>query len=364
MKRTIANTQFWADKKVFVTGHTGFKGAWLSYWLVDLGARVVGFSKYTDAQQKEFADNVENLIDGSVVGDICCSDHLTNCLQHWQPEIIFHLAAQPIVRRSFTDVIETFETNLMGTVNLLEAVRQTSSVQAVVIVTSDKCYKNLEKGLPFTENNPLGGDDPYSASKACAEIATNSFIQSFFKDFSNRGSVPRVATARAGNIIGGGDWGEDRLIPDLARAIRTGEKVHIRFPQAVRPWQFVFDALAGYLTLAESLYSGGEDFVGAWNFGPTDENLWTVDDVVKTFCGINGPSVELKNSSANTGKEKMKLSLDSSKAKKQLGWVTQMPIATFLSRTRRWYELSIEGSPVDLLCKQELEYYKNFTASQ
>lgn len=364
MKRKIVNTQFWAEKKVFVTGHTGFKGAWLSYWLADLGARVVGFSKSTDAQQKEFADNVESLLNGSVVGDICCSHYLTNCLQHWQPEIVFHLAAQPIVRRSLTDVVETFETNLMGTVNLLEAVRQTSSVQAVVIVTSDKCYKNLEKGLSFKEDNPLGGDDPYSASKACAEIATNSFVQSFFKDFSNRGSVPRVATARAGNIIGGGDWGEDRLIPDLARAIRTGEKVHIRFPQAVRPWQFVLDALAGYLTLAESLYSDGEDFVGAWNFGPTDENLWTVDDVVRTFCGKNGPSLELKNSVTNTGREKMKLSLDSSKAKKQLGWVTQMPITTFLSRTRRWYEMSIDGSPVDILCKQELEYYKNFTASQ
>ncbi len=360
----MVNTQFWAKKKVCITGHTGFKGAWLSYWLSDLGARVVGFSKYTDALQKEFADSVENLIDGSVVGDICCSRQLTNCLQHWQPEIIFHLAAQPIVRRSFTDVIETFETNLMGTVNLLEAVRQTSSVQAVVIVTSDKCYKNLEKGLSFKEDNPLGGDDPYSASKACAEIATNSFIQSFFKDLSNMGSVPRVATARAGNIIGGGDWGEDRLIPDLARAIRTGEKVHIRFPQAVRPWQFVLDALAGYLILAESLYSGGEDFVGAWNFGPTDENLWTVDDVVRTFCGKNGPSVELKNSGTDIVREKMKLNLDSSKAKKQLGWLTQMPITTFLRRTRRWYEMSIEGAPIDMLCRQELKYYKNFTASQ
>ena len=360
----MVNTQFWAKKKVCITGHTGFKGAWLSYWLSDLGARVVGFSKYTDALQKEFADSVENLIDGSVVGDICCSRQLTNCLQHWQPEIIFHLAAQPIVRRSFTDVIETFETNLMGTVNLLEAVRQTSSVQAVVIVTSDKCYKNLEKGLSFKEDNPLGGDDPYSASKACAEIATNSFIQSFFKDLSNMGSVPRVATARAGNIIGGGDWGEDRLIPDLARAIRTGEKVHIRFPQAVRPWQFVLDALAGYLILAESLYSGGEDFVGAWNFGPTDENLWTVDDVVRTFCGKNGPSVELINSGTDIVREKMKLNLDSSKAKKQLGWFTQMPITTFLRRTRRWYEMSIEGAPIDMLCRQELKYYKKFTASQ
>ena len=362
--RKMVNSQFWAEKKVFVTGHTGFKGAWLSYWLGDLGARIVGFSKYTNAQQKDFADSVENLIDGSIVGDICCSHRLTDSLQHWQPEIVFHLAAQPIVRRSFTDVIDTFETNLMGTVNLLEAVRQTPSVQAVVIVTSDKCYRNLEKGFSFTEDNPLGGDDPYSASKACAEIATNSFIQSFFRDFSNSGSVPRVATARAGNIIGGGDWGEDRLIPDLARAIRTGEKVLIRFPQAVRPWQFVLDALAGYLTLAERLHTVGDDFVGAWNFGPLDENLWTVDRVVKTFCGKNGPFVELSNSAVNGGREKMKLSLDSSKAKKQLGWFAQMPITTFLSRTRRWYEMSIEGAPADILCKQELEYYQNLTASQ
>jgi CDP-glucose 4,6-dehydratase len=362
--RKTANTQFWTGKKVFITGHTGFKGAWLSHWLYHLGARVVGFSKYTNAEQKEFADSVENLIAGSVVGDICCSQQLANCLQHWQPEIVFHLAAQPIVRRSFTDVIETFETNLMGTVNLLEAIRQTSSVQAVVIVTSDKCYKNLEKGLSFTEDNSLGGDDPYSASKACAEIATNAFTQSFFRDFSTNRSAPRVATARAGNIIGGGDWGEDRLIPDLARALQTGEKVQIRFPKAVRPWQFVLDALAGYLVLAERLYCDGDEFVGAWNFGPMDGNLYTVERVAKTFCGKNGPSIELKNSARDALNEKISLSLNSSKAKKQLGWFAQMPITTFLSRTRRWYEMSIDGTPVDILCKQEFEFYQNFTASQ
>ena len=228
----MINNQFWVGKKVFLTGHSGFKGAWLSHWLDHLGARTVGFSKFTNPQQKDLADSVEKFLVDSVVGDICCSQHLIDCLQHWQPEIVFHLAAQPIVRRSFTDVIETFETNLMGTVNLLEAVKQTTSVQAVVIVTSDKCYQNLEKGVPFTEQSPLGGEDPYSASKACAEIATNSFIHSFFRDSSIDGSTPRVATARAGNIIGGGDWGEDRLIPDLARALRTGEKAHIRFPQS------------------------------------------------------------------------------------------------------------------------------------
>ena len=357
----MINKQFWIGKKVFVTGHTGFKGAWLSYWLDHLGARTVGFSKYTKFQQKDLADSIEKLLVGSVVGDICCSQRLTDCLQHWQPEIVFHLAAQPIVRRSFTDVIETFETNLMGTVNLLEAVKQTNSVQAVVIVTSDKCYQNLEKGIPFTEDSPLGGEDPYSASKACAEIATNSFIHSFFEDASTKPSAPRVATARAGNIIGGGDWGEDRLIPDLARALRTGEKAHIRFPHAVRPWQFVLDALAGYLMLAERLYYGGNDFVGAWNFGPLDGNLWTVNRVVKTFCGENGPSLKLKNSTENEGKEMVTLNLDSSKAKKQLGWFAKMPIPTFLYRTRRWYEMSIEGAPVDLLCQQELEYYQNFS---
>ena len=357
----MINNQFWIGKKIFLTGHTGFKGAWLSHWLDHLGARTVGFSKYTNPQQKDLAGSVETFLADSVVGDICCRKHLTDCLQHWQPDIVFHLAAQPIVRRSFTDVIETFETNLMGTVNLLEAVKQTTSVQAVVIVTSDKCYQNLEKGVPFTEDSPLGGEDPYSASKACAEIATNSFIHSFFRDSLIDGSAPRVATARAGNIIGGGDWGEDRLIPDLARALRTGEKAHIRFPHAVRPWQFVLDALAGYLILAERLYSGGNDFVGAWNFGPLDGNLWTVDRVVKTFCGENGPSVELKNSTENARKEHVRLSLDSSKAKKQLGWFAQMPNPIFLSRTRRWYEMSIEGAPVDLLCQQELEYYENFS---
>ncbi len=357
----MINNQFWVGKKVFLTGHSGFKGAWLSHWLDHLGAQTVGFSKYTNPEQKDLADSVEKFLVDSVVGDICCSQHLIDCLKHWQPEIVFHLAAQPIVRRSFTDVIETFETNLMGTVNLLEAVKQTTSVQAVVIVTSDKCYQNLENGVPFTEESPLGGEDPYSASKACAEIATNSFIHSFFRDSSIDGSTPRVATARAGNIIGGGDWGEDRLIPDLARALRTGEKANIRHPHAVRPWQFVLDALAGYLLLAERLYFGGNVFVGAWNFGPSDRNLWTVDRLVKLFCDENGPSVEFENSVENAGKEKMILSLDSSKAKKQLGWLAQMPVPTLLSRTRQWYQMSIEGAPVDLLCKQELKYYQNFT---
>ena len=360
----MINNQFWIGKKVFVTGHTGFKGAWLSHWLDHLGARTVGFSKYTNLEQKDLADSVEKFLVGSISGDICCSQTLADCLQQWQPEIVFHLAAQPIVRRSFTDVIETFETNLMGTVNLLEAVKQTKSVQAVVIVTSDKCYQNLEKGVPFTEDSPLGGEDPYSASKACAEIATNSFIHSFFQHASTNAFAPRVATARAGNIIGGGDWGEDRLIPDLARALRTGEKAHIRFPHAVRPWQFVLDALAGYLLLAERLYSDGSDFVGAWNFGPLDGNLWTVERVVKTFCGENGPSLKLKHPAENAGKEKITLNLDSSKAKKQLGWFARMPIPTFLCRPRRWYEMSIEGAPVDLLCRQELEYFQNLTTVQ
>ena len=224
----MVDREFWRGKKVFVTGHTGFKGAWLSHWLHCLGARVTGFSKRPSSQQMQLMGNTNKFSGGSIIGDICDFQHLTDSVKQSQSEIIFHLAAQPIVRRSYDSAIETFETNLMGTVHLLETMKHTESLRAAVIVTSDKCYNNYDVGVSFKEDSPLGGDDPYSASKACAEIATQSFIRSFFKGTCNRSNQVKIATARAGNIIGGGDWGEDRLIPDIVRAIQLGENIQIR----------------------------------------------------------------------------------------------------------------------------------------
>ena len=301
---------------------------------------------------------------GSIIGDICDLEHLTDCVQESQSEIIFHLAAQPIVRRSFDSTIKTFETNLMGTVHLLETMKQATSPRVAVIVTSDKCYNNLDVGMSFTEDSPLGGDDPYSASKACAEIATQSFIRSFFTGPCNGSHQVKIATARAGNIIGGGDWGEDRLIPDIVRAIRSGEEIQIRSPQAIRPWQFVLDALSGYLMLAERLYSDGDKFVGAWNFGPGSEHLWTVKKVVQKFCIPGDPKIEFKGIQDDTKKEKKLLNLDTSKANRQLSWAPKVPITTFLPRTRVWYEKNCQGTAADLLCKQELDYYQTFKQVQ
>lgn len=318
-------------KRVLVTGHTGFKGSWLCAWLHRLGAEVAGFALPPDQHPDHFSLLKTPLQSG--IGDIRDYEKLKTFFAGFQPEIIFHLAAQPLVRVSYRQPRETFETNVMGTANVLDACRFVSSVQAVVVVTTDKCYANPENGKPFTEDDPLGGHDPYSASKGAAEIVAASCRSAFFSSPES----PAIATARAGNVIGGGDWAEDRLIPDLIRAASLGRSAEIRFPNAVRPWQYVLEALSGYLTLGAELLSGGQTFASAWNFGPVEAESYTVGDIIKIaqtewnkidFCADETP---------DQPHEAAHLLLDCNKAQTRLHWHPVWNTEQAVRRTIRWY---------------------------
>jgi CDP-glucose 4,6-dehydratase len=266
------NPSFWKHKKVLLTGHTGFKGSWLSLWLQDLGADVTGYSidVPTDPSLYGAADVGDGM--DSVTGDVRDLASLRSSVDKAGPEIIIHMAAQSLVRRSYADPVGTYDTNIMGTVNLLEAVRDVSGVRVIIVVTSDKCYDNEEHEQGYCEGDPMGGYDPYSSSKGCAELVTAAYRNSFFNNADFDRHETAVASVRAGNVIGGGDWAEDRLIPDIVAAFQSGRSPDIRNPQSVRPWQFVLDPLNGYLTLAESMWNDARAFAGAWNFGPDDSN--------------------------------------------------------------------------------------------
>ena len=319
-------------RDVFVTGHTGFKGAWLAEWLTTMGATVTGYALDPPTEPNLFGaiglgDRVRH-----VVADVRDRDRLVREVQAAQPSVIFHLAAKALVRRSYEEPRETFETNVMGTVNVLEAARECPSVRAVIIVTSDKCYENLETGRPFRETDPIGGRDPYAASKACAELVTTAYRESFFANGA------AVASVRAGNVIGGGDWAPDRIIPDSVRALVAGEPIVVRNPDALRPWQHVLEPLSGYLRLGALLLEDRR-FDGAWNFGPTEDRSdqavrWVVDRFIDewgsgswtTRAGAEGQPYEAK-----------RLSLDSSKARARLGWAPVWDAQTAVRRTASWY---------------------------
>ena len=339
-------------RRVLVTGHTGFKGSWLCAWLHRIGAELCGLALPPDQTPDHFS--LLNTPVRSEIYDIRDPDHVKDIVRSFQPEIIFHLAAQPLVRASYADPRTTFEVNIMGTVNLLEACRFVSSVRAVVIVTTDKCYANPEDGRPFVENDPLGGSDPYSASKGAAEIAVASFRSSFFSS----GSAPAVATARAGNVIGGGDWAVDRLIPDLIRAAAAGKSALIRFPNAVRPWQHVLEALSGYLTLGAELFSEGRRFASAWNFGPIEAESFTVGDVVAMARSEWDKIHCVSDSRENQPHEAGHLLLNCSKAGRELHWRPVWNTEEAIRRTicwyRKYYENRIIGTLADLdsYCKQ------------
>ena len=278
---TTVNASFWRGKKVFVTGHTGFKGGWLCLWLQQLGANVTGYALQPPTTPSLFEIAVIGRGMESIIGDIREATTLSDAVRTAQPELVIHMAAQPLVRYSYENPIETYSTNVMGTVHLLEAIRKTQSVKAVVCVTSDKCYENREWEWGYRENDPLGGYDPYSNSKACAELVTAAYRNSYFNPDKYFEHGVAVASARAGNVIGGGDWAQDRLVPDMLRAIECGKPVLIRNPDAIRPWQHVLEPLSGYLLLAESLLTHGPANAEAWNFGPHDADAkpvrWIVD---------------------------------------------------------------------------------------
>ena len=325
--------KFWQDKKVFLTGHTGFKGSWLSLWLQSLGAKVYGYALTPPTTPNLFTvANISKSLSASTIADIRDAASLEKAMKQAQPDIVFHLAAQPLVRQSYTDPVETYATNVMGTVNLFEAVRKTPSVRAVVNVTTDKCYENREWLKPYREDDAMGGYDPYSSSKGCSELVTAAYRRSFLSE-----AGVAVATARAGNVIGGGDWAADRLIPDFLRAIDKNETLTIRSPNAVRPWQHVLEPLSGYLILAERLFSEGDDFAGAWNFGSSDQDARTVAWIVEKLVAAM-PNAAWKIDANPQPHEANYLKLDSSKAQTQLGWQPNWNLENALSKIMDWHQ--------------------------
>ena len=319
-------------KRVLVTGHTGFKGSWLSLWLSQLGAEVVCISLASETQPSHWnLLGLESIVQHYEL-DIRQLTAVASVFKANQPEIIFHLAAQPLVRRSYRDPIETWSTNVMGTANVLEACRQTRSVRAILAVTTDKCYENQEWAWGYRESDRLGGHDPYSASKAGSELVAASYRSAFF----NTDGAPLLATARAGNVIGGGDWSEGRLIPDLMRAIVAQKSLEIRSPNATRPWQHVLESLSGYLLLGQKLIEGNKNFDGAWNFGPERSGNCTVADVLERLQ-IHWPGVQWHQTTAPQPHEANLLYLDSAKAHTQLGWRPVWNLDTTLEKTADWY---------------------------
>ncbi|HPI41661.1 MAG TPA: CDP-glucose 4,6-dehydratase [Pseudobdellovibrionaceae bacterium] len=336
MENLVTTQSFWRNKKVFVTGHTGFKGSWLLVWLNQLGAIVKGYSLEPQTNPSLFLEaNLINTCEHEI-GDIRNLKILKHSIKTFSPDIIFHLAAQPLVRYSYSHPIETFETNIMGTANLLEALRDIDSVRSVVAVTTDKCYHNNEWHWGYREDDKLGGYDPYSASKAGSEIIISSMRNSFFRKASNQKVY--LASARAGNVIGGGDWASDRLIPDLMRSFASKKTAQIRNPNSIRPWQHVLESLNGYLLLAEKLYKNGETFDDAWNFGPFDNDAQSVEYIVKRLVTIWGDSAKWLTTPGEHLHEATYLKLDSSKSRARLSWFPNWNLDTALVHTAKWYK--------------------------
>jgi CDP-glucose 4,6-dehydratase len=348
----------WRGRRVFLTGHTGFKGGWLALWLARRGAQVRGYALDPPTEPNLFAQAQVGRVVEDVRGDILDRGRLESAMQEFAPETVFHLAAQPLVRRSYADPLGTYATNVLGTVHVLEAARKTASVRAVVVVTTDKCYENPEQQQPFRETDPLGGHDPYSSSKACAEIVSAAYRSSFFSVERREGERIALATARAGNVIGGGDWSEDRLIPDLIRGFHQGEPARIRRPQAIRPWQHVLEPLHGYLLLAEHLLAGDASAASAFNFGPRDEDAWTVEQVATFLAREWGAGAAWVRDSDPGVHEAGTLRLDASKAQTVLGWRPRLPIETALRWTIEWYRAWQDGGELSEKTGDQIAAYE------
>lgn len=351
---------FWNNKKVFITGHTGFKGSWLCLWLHSLGANVTGYalSPPTDPSMFELC-SIPKMIK-SVTGDIRDAGLVANALHEAAPEIVFHLAAQSLVRDSYKLPTDTYSTNVMGTVNLLEAVRTCISVKAVINVTTDKCYENKEWYWGYRENEPLGGYDPYSSSKACSELVTASYRSSFFSTNQLNNCVA-LASARAGNVIGGGDWASDRLIPDCIRAVIKGAKIIIRNPNSIRPWQHVLEPLSGYLLLAQKLYDEGARYAEGWNFGPDDKDAKPVELIINKLCSFRrGYATYDIDQQAERPHEARFLKLDCSKAKTELGWNPRWNLDLALTKTLEWYDAYMANRDLLALSIEQIQSYQEF----
>lgn len=325
-------SEFYKGKRVFVTGHTGFKGAWLCLWLQKLGAKVYGYSLEPNTRPSMFNElKIDEKIEKSITGNILDTNSLEKALNEAQPEIVFHLAAQPLVRASYLEPKLTYETNIIGTLNVLEAAKKVKLVKVFVNVTTDKCYENKEQNKGYREEDTLGGYDMYSSSKACSEILTSSYRRSFLKN----GYF--LASARAGNVIGGGDWAQDRIIPDCIRAINNGEDIVLRNPNSIRPWQFVLEPLSAYLLLAQKLYNDGEKYAQAFNFGPNEETTLSVKEMAQKICDLFGKGriIVKENSELH---EAGLLTLNIEKAQKILGWTPALTTNEAIQNTVEWYK--------------------------
>jgi len=349
------SSEFWKNKKVFLTGHTGFKGSWLSIWLSSMGAIVKGFALNPYASPALFMEaNIEELVE-SEIGDIRNLSAISKSMEAFNPDILIHMAAQPLVRLSYKEPVDTYATNVMGTVHVLEAAKACKNLKAVVSVTTDKCYENKEWHWGYRENEPMGGHDPYSSSKGCAELVTSAYRRSFF---NNKDSAA-VASARAGNVIGGGDWAEDRLIPDILRAFENSSPVVIRNPLSIRPWQHVLEPLSGYLILAQALYEKGDLFAEAWNFGPNDKDCQPVSWILDKMVNAWGRDASWRLDTENNPHEAGFLKLDCSKANSRLKWTPKWDLEYTLESIVNWHQNWISGKNIQEQCLQEIKAYYN-----
>ena len=355
------NPGFWQRKRVLLTGHTGFKGSWLSLWLQSMGAQVTGYALAppTNPSLFEIAEVGQGMT--SVIGDIRDLPKLQSVFAEHQPEIVIHMAAQPLVRYSYQNPVETYFTNVMGTVHLLEAVRNTSGIKAVVNITTDKCYENREWVWGYRENEPMGGFDPYSSSKGCAELVSSAYRSSFFNANNYAQHGVAIATVRSGNVIGGGDWAQDRLIPDILAAFEQGRRVDIRNPHAIRPWQHVMEPLRGYLTLAEQLFEQGPSFGESWNFGPNDEDAKPVGWIVEQIAALWGTDAQWLIDNREHPHEAHFLKLDISKARSRLDWHPALRLKEALALIVDWSKQRAAGANMRQLTLDQLRIYQTLT---
>lgn len=353
----VIEASFWCGKRVLVTGHTGFKGSWLSLWLQSLGAELQGFALAPSTTPNLFEEACVGAGMASCIGDVRDLDAVQRCMAAFKPEIVIHMAAQPLVRLSYSEPVATYATNVMGTVHVLEAARAVGDVRAIVNVTTDKCYENREWVWGYREDEPMGGFDPYSNSKGCSELVTAAYRQSFFRQ-----NGTALASARAGNVIGGGDWAADRLIPDILRAFERDAPVVIRNPNATRPWQHVLEPLSGYLALAERLYTEGQAWAEGWNFGPQFEDAKPVQWIVEEMVTRWGRGARWEVDPGEHPHEANYLKLDISKAGARLGWQPRWRLATALRQITNWHQARMTHADVQTLCLQQIAEYENLNA--